>query len=180
VPRIRSTALLAALLLLAACTSSDDTFRPEPVAEDRPLPDLSGPSLDGGTVDMAAFDGVPMVVNAWASWCEPCVEETPDLIALSREYADDGVRFLGINHGDQDAAARAFNQRMGTPYPSVVDPAGRFAADLGYVGLPATFVVDADGTIRWAIYGPTDADTVRPLIDDVLDQAVVDDHPPSG
>lgn len=161
---------LASLTLLAgACTSSQGSIDiATPVASDEPLPDLSGPSLDGGTVDMRAFEGAPMVVNAWASWCGPCEEETPDLIRLSREYADDGVRFLGINHSDQQAAARAFAARMGTPYPSVEDPSGRLAADLGYVGLPATFVVDADGIIRWAVYGPTNAETLAPLIDDVV------------
>jgi len=153
-------------LLAAACTG--DASPAQPVAVERPLPDLSGPRLDGGTVDIAEFEGRPLVVNVWASWCGPCETETPDMITLAREYAAEGVRFLGIDHNDQTAAARAFTERKGTTYPSVEDPAGRFAAQLGYIGLPATFVVDADGMIRWAIYGPTDAATVRPLIDDVL------------
>ena len=152
--------------LVVACTG--DASPAQPVAIERPLPDLSGPQLAGGTVDIGEFEGSPMVVNVWASWCGPCETETPDMIRLSGEYADDGVRFLGVDHNDQTAAARAFTERMGTPYPSVEDPAGRFAAQLGYIGLPATFVVDEDGVIRWAIYGPTDAATVRPLIDDVL------------
>jgi len=159
-----SLALLT--LLAAACT--EDPPPAVPIAVERALPDLSGPRLDGGSVDIAEFEGRPLVVNAWASWCGPCETETPDMIHLSGEYAAEGVRFLGIDHSDQTAAGRAFNERMGTPYPSVEDPAGRFAAELGYVGLPATFVVDADGVIRWAIYGPTDAATVAPLIDDVL------------
>lgn len=157
-------------LLAAACTR-DEASPAQPVAVERPLPDLSGPQLAGGTVDIGEFEGSPMVVNVWASWCGPCETETPDMIRLSGEYADDGVRFLGVDHNDQTAAARSFTERMGTPYPSVEDPAGRFAAQLGYIGLPATFVVDADGVIRWAIYGPTDAATVRPLIDDVLGAA---------
>ena len=166
-PRRLPLALVLLTLLGAACT--DEVSPAVPVAVERPLPDLSGPRLDGGgTVDIAEFEGSPLVVNAWASWCGPCEAETPDLIRLSGEYADEGVRFLGIDHSDQTAAGRAFSARKGTPYPSVEDPAGRFAAELGYVGLPATFVVDADGVIRWAIYGPTDAATVAPLIDDVL------------
>lgn len=160
--------MLVLTALAGACTGGDAVELATPVPVDQALPDLSGPALDGGTIDITRFEGSPMVVNAWAHWCEPCEEETPDMIRLSREYADEGVRFLGINHGDQRAAARAFTERMGTPYPSVEDPAGRFAADLGYVGLPATFVVDAEGTIRWAVYGPTDAETIAPLIDDVL------------
>jgi cytochrome c biogenesis protein CcmG/thiol:disulfide interchange protein DsbE len=159
---------LALTVLAGACTADGTVEIVPPVEANEPLPDLSGPSLDGGTIDIAEFEGAPMVVNAWASWCGPCEDEMPELIGLSREYADEGVRFLGINHGDQQAAARAFAARMGTPYPSVEDPAGRFAADLGYVGLPATFIVDAAGTIRWAVYGPTDAETLRPLIDDVV------------
>ena len=76
------------------------------------------------------------------------------MIRLSGEYADEGSGSSGSTTAIRRPPARAFNERMGTPYPSVEDPAGRFAAELGYVGLPATFVVDADGVIRWAIYGP--------------------------
>lgn len=166
--RRRLHSLLAITALLAAACSGDPSPA-QPIAVDRPLPDLSGPRLDGvGTVDMDEFQGRPLVVNVWASWCGPCETETPDMIRLAGEYADEGVRFLGIDHNDQTAAARAFTERKGTSFPSVEDPAGRFAAQLGYVGIPATFVVDDEGVIRWAIYGPTDAATVRPLIDDVL------------
>jgi thiol-disulfide isomerase/thioredoxin len=169
-PRVRPpflAALLVPLVLLAGCTGS--SLEPvAPVALDEPLPLLEGDTLDGGRFSSAGSSGSPLVVNAWASWCEPCEEETPQLVALSREFADEGVRFLGINHADQHAAATAFAERVGIPYQSIEDPAGRLAAQLGYVGLPATFVVDAGGTVRWALFGPTDAATLRPLIEDVV------------
>jgi len=159
--------LLALSLVAAACTDPASATV-APVAVDEPLPLLEGETLDGGRFSSEDLAGSPMVVNAWASWCVECETETPQLIALSREYADEGVRFVGINHGDQHAAATAFAARYGVPYPSLEDPAGRYAASFGYLGLPATFVVDASGTIRWAIFGPTDAEQLAPLIDDVL------------
>jgi thiol-disulfide isomerase/thioredoxin len=164
---VRPSLFLPLVLVLVACTGSE-AAPAAPISVDEPLPLIEGPTLDGGRASSADLAGAPLVVNAWASWCEPCEEETPQLVALSREFAAEGVRFLGINHADQHAAATAFAGRVGISYPSVEDPAGRLAAALGYVGLPATFVVDASGTMRWAVLGPTDADTLRPLIEDVV------------
>lgn len=90
------------------------------------------------------------------------------LVELAQRYHDDGVRFLGINHGDDLDAARAWIEEYDVPYPSLYDPSGRFAADLGYPAVPDTYVVDREGTIRWVVYGETHEQELEGLIDRVL------------
>jgi cytochrome c biogenesis protein CcmG/thiol:disulfide interchange protein DsbE len=85
-----------------------------------------------------------------------------------RRYHDRGVAFLGINHEDQVAAATAWVDRYHVPYPSISDQAGRYAAACGYLGLPDTYVVDREGTIRFVISGPTDAAQLSGLLDQIL------------
>jgi thiol-disulfide isomerase/thioredoxin len=166
---VRRAASLLVLVLVVGCTSVEPDLGTTVVREvAEPLPRLEGETLDGAPISTDDFAGTVLVVNAWASWCLPCEDEQPQLVELSREYADDGVRFLGINHADQAAQARAFVDRYAVPYPSIHDPAGRLAASLGYVGLPDTYVVDAGGTVRFAVNGPTDARQLSDLIDQVL------------
>jgi DsbE subfamily thiol:disulfide oxidoreductase len=137
--------------------------------QDRPLPRLAGETVDGDDLDAAAYaDGSVLVINVWANWCDPCRLEQPMLVELADLYEDDGVRFLGINYQDDRDAARAWVREYGVPYPSLFDPSGRSAADLGFPALPDTYVVDGEGTIRWAVFGKTDERELSGLIDDVL------------
>jgi cytochrome c biogenesis protein CcmG, thiol:disulfide interchange protein DsbE len=89
--------------------------------------------------------GGPTVVNFWASWCRPCVEEHPQLVALKKRAS---VKVVGINYKDQDANARRFLSRYGNPFDAVgADAAGRAALEWGVYGMPETFVVDGRGVI---------------------------------
>jgi thiol-disulfide isomerase/thioredoxin len=162
--------LVASLLAFgsSACAGGDDSIFG--VAErDAPLPRLVGETLDGSRLDAAAHaDGAVLVINVWASDCAPCRTEQPELVDLATRYADRGVRFLGINYDDDLDAANAWVEEFDVPYPSLFDPAGRTAGQLGYPALPDTYVVDRDGTIRWVVFGATDGPELAGLIDDVL------------
>jgi thiol-disulfide isomerase/thioredoxin len=165
----RFAALAAVVLTLAACTrvtADPGTTVVRHVAD--PLPTVEGPTLDGDRLSTDELLGSVLVINVWASWCAPCEQEQPELVELAERYRDEGVRFLGINHQDQEAAAREFARRFDVPYPSIVDPGGRYAAKFGYLGLPDTYVVDAGGTIRIAINGPKDGPQLSAAIDEVL------------
>lgn len=167
----RAIALVVVVLALAACTrgveSSDAGTGVRAV--DEPLPTLSGSSLDGQAVSTKDFLGKVLVVNAWASWCTPCQLEQPELVDVAKHYESRGVRFLGIDHMDQDAAAKAWVESYHVPYPSISDPNGQFAASLDYVGLPDTYVVDPTGTIRYVVGpGATSAAQLSGLLDQVL------------
>jgi thiol-disulfide isomerase/thioredoxin len=163
--------VILGLILLApvGCTQVGTTAGTTVVRRlDEPLPTLAGDDLDGGPLSTDDFRGDVLVLNVWGSWCGPCETEQPALVRVAERFEADGVSFMGINHTDQVAQAKEFVRRFDVPYPSLYDPAGRTAADLGYVGLPDTYIVDRDGTIRVAINGPTDEAQLTALLDEVL------------
>jgi thiol-disulfide isomerase/thioredoxin len=165
------TFVVAATLLapaLSACTQGDPSDTTVVRRVDEPLPVLEGEDLDGRPISSEDFRGEVLVVNVWGSWCGPCEQEQPELVRVAEDYAGRGVAFMGINYADQVAAARAFARRFDVPYPSLVDEAGRTAAQLGYLGLPDTYIVDADGRMRVAIAGPTGEAQLGALLDEVL------------
>ncbi len=118
-----------------------------------PAPPVSGPPLAGdGRIDLAAYRGRPVIVNAWASWCGPCRDEAPDIKRFTRERTD--VVVLGLNMNDDRANARAFNAEVGWTHPSIYDPHGRVGVDvLQVANLPVTFYIDARGVIRGRTQG---------------------------
>jgi cytochrome c biogenesis protein CcmG/thiol:disulfide interchange protein DsbE len=107
-----------------------------------PVPGLSNEDLKGRVT----------VVNVWASWCGPCRQEHPLLVELAR---DPSIRVVGINQKDNPDNARRFLGTLGNPYAAVgVDPNGRASIDWGVYGVPETFIVGPDGTIRHKHIGP--------------------------
>ena len=155
-----------ALLVGSACGGSDSVSGV--VKVDEPLPQLSGKTLDGDRLDASTHaEGSVLVINVWADWCDPCREEQPQLVRLADRYRNE-VRFLGINYQDDRDAARAWVEEFDVPYPSLYDPSGRTAVDLGYPFLPDTYVVDREGRIRWVVFGASDERELQGLIDDVL------------
>lgn len=165
--RLLGSACLA-LLLATACRGGEDSIFG--VAKmDEPLPRLAGETLDGDRLNASAYaDGSVLVINVWAYDCAPCRREQPMLVELARRYEGDGVRFLGINYRDDLDAARAWVTEFDVPYPSLYDPNGRTAVDLGYPALPDTYVIDRNGTIRWVVFGETNEEELSGLIDGVL------------
>jgi thiol-disulfide isomerase/thioredoxin len=164
-------AIVALLLSAAACiggSDADDQLGAK--AMDEPAPVLAGDTVQGGTAALADFRGNVVVVNFWATWCDPCRAEQPELVRLSHDYRDRGVEFLGVTERDDTAKARAWVKEFDVPYPSIVDEPGAWADDFAFFGLPDTYVIDRAGVIRWAVYGQTDAAQLRELIDDVLAQ----------
>ena len=108
----------------------------------------------GTTPGLAAADlkgpGVKLI-NIWASWCGPCRVEHPKLMAL----AADGVVIHGLNYKDQPENAEGFLAELGNPYDRIgVDDTGRTGIEFGVYGVPETFVVDAEGRIRYKLVGP--------------------------
>lgn len=139
------------------------------VAElDQPFPGLVGEAVTGPPIDTATIDGVVLVVNVWATWCEPCRREQPALTEVHATYEDRGVEFVGVDFQDDRAKATRWIEDFEVPYPSLFDPDGRTAATLDFPFLPDTYLVDADGTMRYAIYGETSAGELSGLIDELL------------
>ncbi|GAA2075520.1 hypothetical protein GCM10009821_13290 [Aeromicrobium halocynthiae] len=142
--------------------------------EDRDqAPVLAGDDLDGQPLSTEDLAGRTVVVNVWGSWCPPCRAEAPVLNEVSEQYADQGVRFVGLVVRDNIDAARAFERRFETPYPSIMDEGGRmqlgFAQSLPSQAIPTTWVIDAEGRVAARIVDPElRASTLAGVIDDVL------------
>jgi len=118
-----------------------------PTAIGRSAPDFTLADLDGNPVSLAELRGRPVVVNFWASWCGPCVEEFPLLREAAARHAADGLAVVGIVYQDRSEAAVAFMERNGATWSAAMDPGDRVATAYGIVGPPETFFIGRDGTI---------------------------------
>ncbi len=121
-------------------------------------PRVTGTSLTGASLSLAAYRGHVVVLNFWGSWCTPCRAEAPALAALARRFQPAGARFVGVDIRDDIAQAEAFDQNFGITYPSFSDPGGTIAVDFqGTVppaGTPTTLVIGRSGRIAARVIGP--------------------------
>lgn len=136
-----------------------------PAPDGRPAPELSGPTLAGGTLDLAGLRGSVVLVAVWAAWCAPCRHELPVLVAAERRLHDRGLRLVGIDVRDGARQARDLLAEVGgDPAGSITDPYGRLAAAWQVRGVPETFVVDAAGRVRASHLGGVTADWIREVV----------------
>ena len=115
---------------------------------------LSGPTIGGGTLSTASLTGSVVVVNFYASWCSPCVAETPLLEATSR--ANPQVHFVGVLYEDSASNGASFRRKYSVTYPSLADPDGGDLAKfrkLSPSNLPVTFVLDKAGRVAARYFG---------------------------
>lgn len=119
------------------------------------------------TVDLGQFRGKPMVVNFWATWCGPCWEEHPVLVANARRLQP-GVQFLGVVFQDKEEKILGFLEQRGSGYPTVVDDKGKTAIAYGVGGIPETFFIDAEGVIQAKHTGPLTTDLLQENLRKVL------------
>ena len=130
-----------------------------------PLPGLSHAGQPVPGLSDADLKGRVTVVNVWASWCVPCRQEHPVLVELAKNPV---VRVVGINYKDNPENARRFLGSLGNPFAAVgIDPNGRAAIDWGVYGVPETFVVGPDGTIRHKHIGPLQPEQMPAFMDQV-------------
>jgi cytochrome c biogenesis protein CcmG/thiol:disulfide interchange protein DsbE len=123
-----------------------------------PLPSFSASTLEGATFSSDELVGRPSIINVWASWCPPCVDEHPVLLQIAAQHPTDLV-VVGIVYQDSPNPARDFLARYGDGgWPNLLDTDGQIAVDLGVTGPPETFFVDADGIVRARHIGPLTAD----------------------
>lgn len=143
-------ALIVAVLLVYAVVAGPA----EPPQTGGPVPDFQFTALDGSSMNLGARRGEVVVVNFFASWCDPCRQEAAALEQAWRAYQGQGVQFYGIAYKDADSKARAFLDEFGVSYPCTVDATNRSARDYGVTGVPETFVVDREGLLVHHFLGP--------------------------
>lgn len=141
------------LVVLAVGLKLDPRYVPSPLI-DKPVPGFELTSLADETLplDDSSLRGKPRLLNVWASWCSACRVEHPLLVSLARER---GVEIIGLNYKDTREAGLNWLSEHGDPYrQSLFDPEGNLGLDLGVYGVPETFVIDAEGVIRFKQVGP--------------------------
>lgn len=163
-------AAVAVTILIGTRSSSTETTYPDlgDIAEHDPnLPDTSEPAptfavptLDGSTFDLAqhvADDGRPVVLNLWASWCNPCRSEMPEIDTAAARHPE--VAFVGVAVQDSEAEAAAFARDIDVTYTIAFDDG---SVEDGYpvLGLPATFFIDGNGVLVKTFFGPMTVDSL--------------------
>ena len=113
----------------------------------------------GRTIDVAQYRGKPLVINFWATWCGPCWEEHPVLVAGARSHPE--VQFVGVVFQDSEDKILGFLEQRGVSYPTVVDDRGKTAIAYGVAGVPETFFLDANGAIVAKYSGPLSAEELE-------------------
>ncbi|CAN0374440.1 unnamed protein product [Discosporangium mesarthrocarpum] len=161
-------AVFAWLLLFAEDGARDASTIPSALIG-QPVPDFTlppvDPSIPGGFAT-ADLRGEPAIVNVFASWCVPCLAEHPLIAALAKQ----GWRVYGLNHKDKPEDARRWLDTHGNPYTAIgADDDGRASIEWGVTGVPETFIVDAEGVIRFKWAGPLTPDLVANKLQPVLD-----------
>jgi cytochrome c biogenesis protein CcmG/thiol:disulfide interchange protein DsbE len=152
---------LIALLGFGLATKSKDALA---VGQALPANDL--PALEGdksGSID--DYRGRWVLVNVWASWCDPCRAEAPDLQRFYEQHKRDGFEVLGIDTQDASDEALAFADEFGLTYPQLHDGSGDYAEqELHTTGVPENFLINPDGEIAFVQRGPVDTQILESQI----------------
>lgn len=185
-PWIRRGAVAAIVAAILVAAAFGTRFGTDPGAVDSPLigqpaPDVTLPYLEAsGELALRDLRGEVVVVNFWASWCVPCREEHPALIAAAERYEDEGVKFLGIVYQDRREQAIAFLDELGRGYDHLEDPDTNAAIEFGVFGIPETYVIDRAGRVAAKLTGAATFERLTATIDDVLAGRPPGDVPGGG
>lgn len=148
--------ILLLALLLAACGEAPAI----PGAVGTAAPPYGAVDMKGDSVDIASLRGDVVLLNVWATWCIPCRREVPELQALHQEYRDRGLRILGVSVDGNDAVGdvAGFIRDFRMTYTVLRDPGERVMSVFRIQGVPASYLIDREGVIRWRTIGPFTAD----------------------
>jgi cytochrome c biogenesis protein CcmG/thiol:disulfide interchange protein DsbE len=111
-------------------------------------------TFEGAEVNTADLIGQVVVINFWASWCEPCKQEAAELEQAYQQYKDQGVAFLGVNYVDTEPEARAYLEEFGITYPNGPDLGTRISQAFRIRGVPETYILGPQGILAEVKIGP--------------------------
>lgn len=151
-------AYVAALIALGACAPSESAVdgASGKVEVGAPAPAYATLALDGDSVSLARMRGRVVLLNVWATWCHPCRDEIPELQAIHTRYQSRGMELVGVSvdTDGNDSAIRDFMKEFKMTYPVWRDPDERVLSQFLVIGVPATFLIDKAGVLRWRKTGP--------------------------
>jgi cytochrome c biogenesis protein CcmG, thiol:disulfide interchange protein DsbE len=141
--------LLGAIVLLAAglVWIVSGTLEPKVTNAGDTAPDFTITTDSGKTITRDSFGGKLLLLNFWASWCGPCVEEAPSLEAFARQFQSDGVVVLGVSIDRNEKLYRRFIQRFDVSFPTARDPEANISASYGTFQIPETYLIDRNGKV---------------------------------
>jgi peroxiredoxin len=150
--------ILVGILILLQ--TKDSFYHPSSVprlTKGRPAPNFSLAGLGGQKVSLTDYKGKVILLNIWATWCPPCVEEMPSMEKLYQELGGDGFEILAVSideSGAQDVLP--FMKKHKLSFPALIDPEGTIKSLYKTTGVPESFVIDKDGTLLEIVIGPRD------------------------
>ncbi len=172
-PARRVSALMCASLVLAACGGAGASGAagkgPDSPASEggghplvgSPAPDFKADSLNGqGKISVKGMEGKVVIVDFWATWCEPCKKSFPKLQELNVKYKASGLEIVGISEDDEKGGIADFGSTYGSKFPLGWDDGKSIAGKWQPKSMPASFIVDRKGIVRFAHLGYHDGDEV--------------------
>ncbi len=132
-----------------------------PLAVGDSAPDFSVPAFPSGSLDLKNYHGQIVVLNLWATWCPPCVEETPSLVQFAEKMRDRGVIVLSISVDEDQKALQDFIQENHISYPVGRDPDRSLSARYGTFQFPETYILDRKGKVAVKVIGAIDWNDAR-------------------
>ena len=128
-----------------------------PIKDNLPAPDFTFPGLDGKKVSLSDYKGKVVLVNIWATWCPPCVEEMPSMEKLYRKFKGENFEILAVSIDESGLKAVApFMKKSRLTFPALLDSKGTIKTAYGITGIPESFIIDQQGILIKKIVGPVD------------------------
>lgn len=155
IARVRITLVLTAALLMGCRATERET-----VAVGAPAPAYAAQTVEGSPIALADLHGKVVLLNIWATWCKPCREEIPALETLFQRHRTQGLEVIGVSIDAPSEAGRLrpFVTELGASYPLWHDPDDRVSSTFLALGVPASYLIDRNGVLRWRHMGPVRAD----------------------
>jgi len=139
----------------AFCFSACRASKPAASATGQ-APDFSIPDLQGKKITLASYRGKVVLLDFWATWCAPCLEEIPHFVDMQQKLGPQGFQAIGISMDDEAKPVQKFYAEHGLNYPVALGTTELTQSYGGILGLPVTFVINRNGTIRKKFVGATD------------------------
>jgi peroxiredoxin len=154
---------------VVALADARNTTGRSPAAEiGRAAPDFRLTQLGGGEVQLSDLRGRVVILNFWATWCAPCRQEMPEFVRIYSAKQGQGLEIVAVDLQEAESQVQGFVDEFGMRFPILFDRSGEVARTYRVNQLPVTLIIDRDGVVRAAKYGPVTPEFLQAELDKVL------------